>query len=119
MKTARLPPFFATPLSDNVTMKHTTITCQDRLGTNTRRGNGTQRRVIFSQAAAAAAAAAAARALLVLVVAQAYAAALAAALPAVVQHAAQAMGQAGAVSAEETEPAVGLSSAPARKRALF
>jgi hypothetical protein len=118
MKTARLPPFFATPLSDNVTMKHTTITCQDRLGTNTRRGNGTQRRVIFSQAAAAAAAAAV-RALLVLVVAQAYAAALAAALPAVVQHAAQAMGQAGAVSAEETEPAVGLSSAPARKRALF
>jgi hypothetical protein len=116
MKTARLPPFFATPLSDNVTMKHTTITCQDRLGTNTRRGNGTQRRVIFSQAAAAAAAV---RALLVLVVAQAYAAALAAALPAVVQHAAQAMGQAGAVSAEETEPAVGLSSAPARKRALF
>jgi archaellum component FlaG (FlaF/FlaG flagellin family) len=74
--------------------------------------------VIFSQAAAAAV-----RALLVLVVAQAYAAALAAALPAVVQHAAQAMGQAGAVSAEETgEPwaAVGLSSsAPARKRALF
>ena len=117
MKTARLPPFFATPLSDNVTMKHTTITCQDRLGTNTRRGNGTQRRVIFSQAAAAAAAAV--RALLVLVVAQAYAAALAAALPAVVQHAAQAMGQAGAVSAEETEPAVGLSSAPARTRALF
>ena len=115
MKTARLPPFFATPLSDNVTMKHTTITCQDRLGTNTRRGNGTKRRVIFSQAAAAAAV----RALLVLVVAQAYAAALAAALPAVVQHAAQAMGQAGAVSAEETEPAVGLSSAPARKRALF
>jgi hypothetical protein len=116
MKTARLPPFFATPLSDNVTMKHTTITCQDRLGTNTRRGNGTQRRVIFSQAAAAAV-----RALLVLVVAQAYAAALAAALPAVVQHAAQAMGQAGAVSAEETEPwaAVGLSSAPARKRPLF